>query len=310
MRPMLATAGESPTGGQWLYEVKWDGIRVLAEVVEGVVRLHTRSGRDITAGFPELAGLGDTATDLLLDGEIIALAGGLPSFAALSERIHITDRRRAGELAEVAGVSVMAFDLLRLHGVELLDRPLLDRRASLERLALPAAYRVSPAYDDGPALLAATREHGLEGVVAKRRGSRYQPGRRSPDWIKTPHLALQSCVVIGWRPETGTADRIGALLLAVPDDDGVLSFAGRVGSGLGAVQVRALRERFADSPELESCPLPVPPPPLDAHGARWVRPDVVVEVRHAGWTGGDRLRHPVFRGIRADLAASEVTREQ
>jgi len=309
MRPMLATPGPQPAGLEWLHEVKWDGMRVLADVNERGVRLYARSGRDVTASYPELSAIGEAVQDALIDGEIIALADGIPSFAALADRMHVTDERRAAELSETYPITVMTFDLLRLYGVDLLGRPLEERRASLDKLELPPGrWQQSPSYSDGPALLAATREQGLEGVVAKRRGSTYQPGRRSKDWIKTANRHHQACLVGGWRPEAGTTDRIGALLIGVNDDDGRLAFAGRVGSGLSHHLSQDVRRLLAPLTQPRS-PFDDEVPRLDSAGAIWCDPQIVIEVRHLGWTGGHRLRQPVFRALRTDLNPAEVRRE-
>jgi bifunctional non-homologous end joining protein LigD len=306
---MLATPATLPVGPGWVHEVKWDGMRVLADVTDGVLRLASRSGRDVTTGFPELATLAQTCPDVLLDGEIIALVAGLPSFAALAERMQVTDERRARELAVSQPVTVMVFDLLRLYGVELLSRPLSERRASLDKIELPGSgWNRSPHYPDGPSLLDATREQGLEGVVSKRLSSTYQPGRRSPDWIKVAHRHHQSCVVGGWRPENGSAARIGALLIGVPDEDGALQFAGRVGSGIDHRTGTELLRRLTELNRSDS-PFAARMPELDARGARFSEPRIVIEVRHLGWTAGGRLRQPVFRGIRTDLEPSGVRRE-
>jgi bifunctional non-homologous end joining protein LigD len=309
MRPMLATPGPQPAGPEWLHEVKWDGMRVLVDVTERGVRLYARSGRDVTASYPELSAISEAVQDALIDGEIIALADGLPSFAALAERIHVTDERRAAELSGTYPITVMTFDLLRLYGVELLGRPVEDRRASLDKLELPPGrWQHSPSYSDGPALLAATREQGLEGVVAKRRGSTYQPGRRSKDWIKTANRHQQACLVGGWRPEAGTTDRIGALLIGVNDDDGRFAFAGRVGSGISHHLSQDLSRLLAPLTQPRS-PFDDEVPRLDGAGATWCDPQIVIEVRHLGWTGRHRLRQPVFRALRTDLDPAEVRRE-
>lgn len=309
MHPMLATPGPQPVGDDWIHEVKWDGMRILADVSDTGLRLFSRSGRDVTVSFPELAVLADHVQDALLDGEIILLADGVPSFAALSERIHVEQANRAAELAEAAPVSVMSFDLLRLYGVDLLRRPWTERRASLDKLELPEhVWRRSPSYDDGPALLAATEEHGLEGVVAKRRRSSYQPGRRSGDWIKTPHNKHQTCIVGGWRPEAGSTDKIGALLLGVPDTEGRLIFCGRAGSGIGRRESAQLTPLLAAATRPDS-PFATELSRLDTVGSTWCDPQVVIEVRHTGWTAGGRLRQPVYRGRRPDLDPKEVRRE-
>jgi bifunctional non-homologous end joining protein LigD len=294
---MLASPGTSlPRGDGWAYEVKWDGMRLLAEHTERGLRLASRTERDMTRHFPELAGLAGIAPDVLLDGEVVMLAGGGPSFAALSERFH-----RVPSEAEVAAhpVVYMVFDVLRLYGVPLLDRPWSERRATLERLELPGGrISLSPVYEDGEALLTATADRGLEGVVAKRRDGVYRPGRRGESWVKVAHRKAVDCLVGGWRPERTSPSRIGALLLGVPDESGRLRFAGRVGSGVaGEATQRALRARLETA---EESPFAEPPPREDGAGAVWVHPTLTVEVTHTGWTGGHRLRHPVLTRLRTD----------
>jgi bifunctional non-homologous end joining protein LigD len=302
---MLATPGALPEGPDWLFEVKWDGMRLIADVADGRVRLSSRSERDVTANFPELGALTDLAPDVLLDGEVVLLENGVPSFAALADRMH---GPVAPRVAQARPVTFMVFDVLRLYGVPLLERPFTERRETLERLDLASVpvLSLSPIYTDGPALLAATRQRGMEGVVAKRRDGVYRPGRRSPGWTKVTHRHSQTCLVGGWRPERGSANRIGALLLGVPHG-GTLRYVGRVGSGLaGELVQRVLRERL----------LPVPAPPFagplpraEVAGALWCEPHMVVEISHAGWTDGGRLWHPVFRGLRDDLDPAHVELE-
>ncbi|WP_432544274.1 non-homologous end-joining DNA ligase [Kineococcus sp. SYSU DK002] len=309
---MLATAApaadEVPADGErWAYEVKWDGMRVLADVHDGHLALRSRTGRDVSATFPELTALTDAHADVHLDGEVVALHDGLPSFSALADRMHVTDARAAARAAARTPVTLMAFDVLRLYGVDLVDRPWQERRESLDRLVPSGrAWQVSPVYPDAASLLAATREQGLEGVVAKRRASPYQPGRRSPDWVKHAHRRHQACLVVGWRPVVGTPARMGALLLAVPAPGGRLRYVGRAGSGLGAGAEEELRAALA------GCERPRPVvdvPRPDAAGATFTEPVVVVEVRHLGRTTGGRLRQPTLRGLRSDLAPSDVREE-
>ncbi|NYD23267.1 bifunctional non-homologous end joining protein LigD [Kineococcus aurantiacus] len=315
MLPMLATpaAGRGPAcgvptdGDQWAYEVKWDGVRVLADVREGRVVLRSRTGRDVSSTFPDLAALAGTHADVLLDGEVVALRDGQPSFSALADRVHVTDPRAAARAAERTPVTLVTFDVLRLYGVGLLDRPWQERRESLDRLQ-PAgtAWQVSPVYADAAALLAATREQGLEGVVAKRRTSLYRPGRRSADWVKHAHRDHQACLVVGWRSVEGDPARMGALLLAVPGPGGELRYAGRAGSGLDAAMEDELRAALAGH-DLPAPVVDVPHP--DAAGATFTAPVAVVEVRHLGRTPAGRLRQPALRGVRADLAPSDVREE-
>lgn len=303
MRPMLAIAGPQPIGAEWLHEVKWDGLRILADVSHSVLRLNSRTGLDVTSSFPELEPVTGTVRDALIDGEVIVLRDGVPSYEALTDRLRVTDEAPARRLAEQEPATVMAFDLLRLYGVDLTGRALTERRASLERLQLPAeSWRTSPRYDDGPALLSATREQGLEGVVAKRAGSTYQPGRRSPDWVKTAHRFRDTVVVGGWLPSGDVG--VAALLVGVPSGDGRLSYTGRVERGIGSGCAQDLHRSLAE--------LAAPASPFDgfpevAH-VQWCLPRLVVDVRHLGWSADGLLRDPEFRGVHDPLDSARVAR--
>lgn len=314
MRPMLATpTTQVPHGDAWVHEVKWDGMRILADRSPTGWRLSARSGADATVRFPELAGLARAGDDLLLDGEVIALQGGVPSFAALSERIHVSDARVAQALAEVRPVTYMVFDLLRFGGQVLIDQPWSVRRSLLERLDLESfgaggsAWKVPEVYDDGRLLHDVTRHQGLEGVVSKRRASAYQPGARSPDWLKLPHRATLSVVVGGWRPETSGRDRVGSLLVGTPvgDGSGLLELDGRVGAGLAGRAGEALRP-LLDERGCGGAPFVGEVPREDATGARWVEPTLVVDVQSLGRAGNGRLRQPAYLGVRTDLTPADL----
>lgn len=312
MRPMLATPGGDrgapagpPQGPGWVHEIKWDGIRLVAEVRAGRLRLSTRTEREVTVAFPELAGLAGLAQDLLLDGEVVAMVQGRPSFGRLIERFHTTSARAAARFATTRPVTYLAFDLLRLDGLDLTTVPWQARRDALEQLLTGvAAVQLSPVYVDGPGLFAATAEQGLEGVVSKRVDAPYHPDTRSPDWVKFPHRATASFVVGGWRPETGRA-RLGALLVGVPAPGGGLLFRGRVGSGLAGRAGAQLAERLARV-ETGASPFVDEVPAVDAVGATWLVPDVVVEVASLGVTPGQRLRQPAYRGWRPDLTPEDL----
>src|SRR3954451_2990605 len=229
VEPMLATAGSLPTGAGWSYEFKWDGVRALAYVDGGRVRLMSRSGRDITVAYPEMrdVGLALGSTSAVLDGEIVAMGSeGRPSFAALQPRMQVSSRDVARRLAAQNPVTYLPFDVLYLDGKPLLDRPYDERRALLETLPL----QIPPSFPgDGAAVLEAARAQGLEGVVAKKRDARYEPGRRSPCWIKVRVIQRQDAVIAGWKPgEGGRPGHIGSLLLGVQGPAG-LEFAGHVG---------------------------------------------------------------------------------
>ena len=299
---MLATKTDTvPVGGEWTHEVKWDGVRVLAEVAGGRTRLWSRNGNDVTTAWPDLlwgADDGERPLDLLVDGEVIALnERGLPDFRVLQDRMHVRNGRTAARLAESLPATYMVFDLLRLDGEDLTGLPLAERRERLAGLEL-GGWQVPTAYDDGPMLLEATRIQGLEGVVSKRLDSRYVPDSRSPHWRKLAHRHRRSYVVGGWRPQEGTSDRLASLLVGEPTADGLL-YRGRVGSGIGGKVSRQLAEAVAPLVR-GSSPFADEVPRVDARGTTWVEPVLVVDVDTHG-VGYARLRQPSYQGLRSDL---------
>ncbi|PZU50038.1 MAG: DNA ligase [Arsenicicoccus sp.] len=323
MRPMLATPGEipprPPTGPAWVHEIKWDGIRLLAEVQDGRLRLLTRGERDIAHAFPELAGLTEVADDLLLDGEAVCLVEGRPSFAHVVERVHVGRGAAAQRLALARPATYIAFDLLRLDGLDLTALPWTARRQALEQLLEDVpGVQLSPVYDDGAMLLTATRDQHLEGVVSKRRDAAYQPGRRSSAWLKFPHRGRVSVVVGGWRPETGRPGRLGAVHVGLPlrgpggmplraaDGSLLLRYRGRVGSGLAGRAGEHLQQLLADVPAGDY-PFDAPIPHAESRGSTWVEPRLVVDVAALdAERTTDRLRQPSFQGVRPDLGPDDV----
>ena len=306
---MLATAGPLPTGGDWAYEVKWDGVRAIVAAAGDGLAVRSRTGNDVTGSYPELRGLVRQldGRQVVLDGEVVALGPtGAPDFGLLQRRMHV-GRPPAALLARTP-VTFLAFDLLHEGGASLLDLGYDARRSALDALELAGpAWQVPPTFHDGgPALLASTREQGLEGVVAKRRGSRYRPGRRSEDWVKVKHERRQSALVVGWQPgEGGRAGQVGSLLLAVRGADGLV-FAGHVGTGFSA-QGLLLLSRLLAPLEVDG---PVCAVPREhARTARWVRPELVAEVAFTAWTRDGRLRHPSFKGLRDDVDPTSLMRE-
>jgi bifunctional non-homologous end joining protein LigD len=304
MRPMLATRGTHvPTGDEWQHEVKWDGMRVLVEVRDGTARLFSRNENDATVSFPELASL--PFPDALLDGEVVAFADGMPSFGALAERMHVSRADRARRLAERIPVTLLAFDLLRLGDRDLLDVPLGTRRDLLVDLDLhDDRWQTPPVYDDGQMLFDATYQQGLEGIVSKRLSSRYRPGQRSKDWVKFAHRRRDSYVVGGWRRETDSKDRLGAVLIGEPTEEGLL-YRGRVGSGIAGRKAGVLLEVLAGLTRTTS-PFADDVPKLDALGTTWVEPVLVVDVESLGPSAQGRVRQPSYVGVRADLTPEDL----
>jgi bifunctional non-homologous end joining protein LigD len=314
VRPMLAVPGDLPEDESgWSYEFKWDGVRALAYVEGGRARLVGRNDRDCTDTYPELRGLGEAlgSRQAVLDGEVIALdEHGRPSFEALQPRMHVADAARARRLAQRAPVTYFVFDLLHLDGDSTLDLPYAERRRRLEGLGLAGDRWVVPSTHPGPGadLLAAARSAGLEGVVAKRSASPYRPGRRSSDWVKVKVTRTQEVVIGGWSPgKGGRAQRIGALLVGIPEEGG-LRYAGKVGTGFSDATLADLGARLAPL-ERPTSPFAECLPATEAGGATWVEPALVGEVRFTEWTLSGRLRHPVWRGLRGDKTPVEVTRE-
>lgn len=314
---MKATAGALPEGDGWVFEVKWDGMRAVTFVDHGAVRVQSVNLRDVTASWPELTDLPAAlaARTAVLDGELVATdASGTPSFSRLQQRMHIADpaeaRRRSGDVP----VTYVVFDLLHLDGHDLTSLPLQDRRRLLEQVLEPApSWRLSPLHDDGEALVAVAEAHGLEGVVAKRLESTYDPGRRTRTWLKVKTRRRQELVVGGWLAgEGGRSGRIGALLVGYHDapGDGPLRYAGRVGTGFTDAELVRLAGLFAPLAS-DHCPFDPAPPRADlVKGATWLQPDLVAELEFAEWTDDGRLRHPSYLGLRNDKAAADVTRDE
>jgi bifunctional non-homologous end joining protein LigD len=305
LRPMLATPGSHvPTGGDWTHEVKWDGIRVLVDSTDGLVHLISRNGNDVTAAWPDLATSPVGDRDLLVDGEVIALnEAGLPDFRVLQERMHVRSATAVARLVKRVPVTLMVFDLLRLDGADLTGEPLVRRRERLAELLDGAAWQVPAAYDDGQMLHEATRQQGLEGIVSKRLSSRYHFGQRSKDWLKFAHRHRASYVVGGWRPQEG-GSHLAALLVGEPTADGLL-YRGRVGSGIGPKASRLLTTALEGHGRPDS-PFDDEVPRVDAHGAHWVDPVLVIDVDTHRTERAERLRQPSYQGIRRDLEPGDL----
>lgn len=300
--PMLAKEGsvENLKASQWAFEGKWDGYRLIVEADRGVVRLRSRRGRDVTKEYPQLQSLASGLKDhhFVLDGEVVALdKSGVPSFSEMQNRVRATR------------IEYWAFDLLYLDGRSLLRVPYRDRRRLLETLVGGTDLIVQDLLPgDGAEALEYSRSHGWEGVIAKKRDSTYQPGRRSSSWIKDKHWKTQEVVIGGWRAgEGGRTSGIGSLLMGIPDDGG-LHFAGKVGTGFTERDLTNLKKTLAPLRSDES-PFNARLPTKDAKGVTFVEPSLVGEVRYSEWTSDGRLRQASWRGLRPDKTPDEVRRE-
>jgi bifunctional non-homologous end joining protein LigD len=311
--PMLARAGALPKDDhRWAYEIKWDGVRAIAYYQPGELRLESRNLKDITDRYPELLRISSAlgSHSAVLDGEIVAFdAAGRPSFAALQQRMHAPTRAQAKKLAKHTPVTYMVFDLLWLNGHSTMGLPYEQRRELLTALALDGEHSQTPDHvvGDGAALLSASAEQGLEGILAKRLNSTYEPGQRTGDWLKIKRVARQELVVGGWLPGKGKRQHtIGALLLGVHEAGGALRYVGRVGSGFNDAELTRLSGLLSPLQQAHSPFSRGERPPREAV---FCQPRLVVEVEFTQWTDGGSLRHPVYMGLRNDKAADEVVRE-
>ena len=315
--PMLARLGPLPPDEDWAFEIKWDGIRALAYSQPGRLRLESRNLNEITPRWPEVRALNRALSShsAVLDGEIVAFdAEGRPSFERLQQRMHLSSdsavRRRARDLP----AAYVLFDLLHLDGHSLMDLPYCERRERLEALDLNGPAWMTPAYHsgDGAGLLQASRERGLEGIVAKRLRSPYEPGRRSASWIKVKNHRRQEIVIGGWLPGQGRRrERIGALVAGYYDEpEGderpPLRYAGKVGTGFDEAALVELAGLLGPD-ERPTSPFSGRQPPK---GAVFVEPRHVAEIEFTEWTAEGLLRHPSYKGLRDDKEPLEVVRER
>jgi bifunctional non-homologous end joining protein LigD len=313
VKPMLARSGSLPREDDgWTYELKWDGVRAIAYSTPGELRLESRNLKEITGSYPELGRLNRALSShqAILDGEIVAFdEHGRPSFAALQRRMHVGSDAQAKRLAKSVPVTYMIFDLLWLDGHSLMELRYEQRRELLEQMALSGESWQTPDHLQGRGrdVLEATAEQKLEGIVAKRLDSPYEPGARTSAWIKIKNVGRQELVIGGWLPGEGRRERrIGALLVGVHDPDGDLRYAGRVGTGFTDAELDRLGKLLGPL-EREDSPFTAGERP--PRGATFVEPELVAEVEFGEWTSAGILRHPSYKGLREDKPASEVVRE-
>jgi bifunctional non-homologous end joining protein LigD len=313
--PMYATIGDAmPTGRDWTFEQKYDGMRVIAAVSARSAKLVTRNGRDKSAQFPEIAAaLRALATRVkkpfVLDGEVVALVRGKPApFQALQGRLH-----RSSDIAaavESAPAAIVLFDFLRDGRSDLTRLPLVQRRTRLEAILKgnrDDRIRLSDGSNSGARMVARARRGGWEGIIAKRLESLYVPGARSRDWLKLKLQHRAEFVVAGWTEPRLSREHIGALLLGYFDHDGELRFAGKMGGGFNRASLADMHRRLAP---LERKSSPFAERVRTTEPAHWVTPRIVVEIKFAEWTADGRLRQPIFLGVRDDKRARDVHREE
>ena len=303
-KPMLATLADTvPTGDEWLHEVKWDGYRAVVTISGGEAELTSRNGNSLTARFESVARAVVQAVktpDCVLDGEVCALDDqGRASFSAMQQG--------SGQLV------LYLFDVLEIEGEPVIDLPLTERHARLESLLdkRNRTVRLSATFDDGEALFDAAAAQGLEGVLSKRADSRYEPGRRSGNWLKVKTHGRQEFVVAGYTKGQGRrANGFGSLVLAVHEEGG-LRWVGNVGTGFDDAEIRRLLDKLKPL-RRDDTPLPEVPkmPKVRKGDVVWVEPRLVAEARFAEWTHDGRLRAPVYVGLREDKEAGEVHRER
>jgi bifunctional non-homologous end joining protein LigD len=304
-RPMLATPSDTVPKGDWFYEIKWDGYRIIGTVAGGDPELRTRKDQDYTKRFEnvskELVKALKTP-DCVVDGEVCALDDeGRPSFSAMQQGKRGTP------------IVYYVFDLLEVEGEPMIELPMEERRERLEKLLdkRNRTVRFSEAFDDGDALLKAAEKQGLEGIMAKRLGSKYLPGRRSREWLKVKGHGRQEFVVAGYTRGKGRREgTLGSLVLATYKS-GELVYAGNVGTGFNDREIDRLLKKLKsverDTPPFRSVPKM---PRVKKGDVVWVEPKLVAEVEFVEWTHDGHLRAPSYKGLREDKDAMEVRREE
>jgi bifunctional non-homologous end joining protein LigD len=313
--PMLAEGGHQPFDDEkWRFEPKLDGVRTLAYMRTDSTRLISRTGNDQTERYPELANLARfvNALQAVIDGEIVAAdEGGRPSFERLQQRMNLASAKDIEKARRQIPVTLFAFDVLWYDGREVMQEPLEARRELLEEIVtqtdqIQLTYMVD---GEGLAFFESAKQLGLEGVVAKRLGSQYQPGRRTKNWRKIKAIKEQECVILGWTQGTGSRSAtFGALLVGgYRAKDGDLIWIGQVGTGFTEALLADLMERLTAIEEEK--PAIDDPALRKIKGARWVRPELVCEVEYLEMTRAGKLRAPSFKGLRPDKAPGDCVIE-
>jgi bifunctional non-homologous end joining protein LigD len=297
-----------PAGPEWMFEVKWDGVRGLIHIDKESLSIYTRNNNRCERQYPELQVLPHyiEAEQAILDGEIVVLdAHGVSKFELIQPRIHNQDANAIAKMGQKNPVHLYVFDLLYLDGYDLRGVPLIERKKALASIVKPyPLLRLSDHFNNsGEALLDAARQAGLEGMIAKCVTSLYE-SRRSREWLKVKLTSEQEFVIAGYTP--GERDTFGSLALGYRDEDGKLAYAGNVGTGFNE---KTLQDLWARLQPLVTARKPLERGDKIPRGTVWVRPELVAQVKFANWTEEGRLRAPVFLGLRTDKAPDEVARE-
>ena len=295
----------------WGFEFKWDGIRALAYVDGGRVRLQSRTVEDITPRYPEIHPMGRAlgSNEVILDGEIVALdAMGRPSFEEIQQRMGLTAEADIRRKMKEVPVTYMVFDLLWRDGHSLMAKPYAERRKTLAALKLAGASWQTPPFEKGggQAMLDASSKAGLEGVVAKKLDSKYEAGRRGGAWVKVKNHNRQELVIGGWLDGEGKRRGYPGALLVGYYDDGTFVYAGKVGTGFTDKTLDELNSKLKPLATDKSPFTGGATPPRAAH---FVKPKIVADFEFVEWTRSGQLRAPSFKGFRLDKPAKEVVRE-
>lgn len=308
IKPMLAKSAEKPfSSPDWIFEVKWDGIRAIAYVDEEL-SITSRRGNELLHAFPELSELRGLVTgSAILDGEVVVLRGGKPEFQLAIERLN-APALRVSYLARRFPASYVVFDILRLNGEWLLKKPLMERKRILEEALKEGRHVVIADFveEQGEEYFEAALKLGLEGIVAKRKTSVYEPGKRSGDWLKIKRIKSVDCIIVGFTRGKGEREEsFGALLLALYEGK-AMRYVGRVGTGFDRGTLQSLREKLeklrTDELELKGYE--------GIRGASFVRPELVAEIAYDSVTRDFKLRMPRFVRLRDDKPPEECTVEQ
>jgi bifunctional non-homologous end joining protein LigD len=311
--PMMARLAKLPRDdSKWAYEIKWDGVRAICYCQGGRIRLESRNLRNVTSQYLELRGIGRAlgSQEAVLDGEIVAFdEDERPNFGLLQHRMHVGSESTVRRLMKTIPVVYLVFDVLYLDGRSTMELPYEERRELLEGLELEGSHWRTPSYHvgDGEAMVEASREQGLEGIIAKRLGCPYEPGRRSGNWLKVKNRPSQEVVVGGWLPGQGRReDRIGSLAVGYYDGD-ELRYAGQVGTGFKEDDLHKLSDLLTP---LRRGTSPFSKKRQPPKGVVFAEPKLVIEVEFANWTRTNTLRAPAYKGLRDDKDPQDVVLER